>query len=134
MLVHWKLSQRSLELSSILFIPFSSVPVCLQHIHPSASFSFAINSFQCIFHFSYCILQLYSLYFIIIKYFVHPFISWVIGLSFQSLFWTLSQVNCLSPFHLGVLPRFHLVPLSGSYSFAISFSLNFYLYFLSVVG
>ena len=38
-------------------------------------------------------------------------------------------VDCLSLCHVVVLLEFHLVLSSGTYSSAISFCLNFYLYF-----
>ena len=145
----WHFSLRSLKLSSFPFIifPYSAPqqwfpPVCLQLTRRQFSLLvplphlFCCWFLLCAFHFSYYILQLClffvfsnSLLRISCNFSLHPFFSKVLGSSLWSLLWTLSQVDCLSPLHLVVL-RFYLVLLSGLYSFAVSFCLNFYLYFL----
>ena len=47
----------------------------------------------------------------------------------QSVYWTPSWVDCLSPLQLVVFlsEGFYLAPLSGMYSFAVSFCVDFYL-------
>ena len=47
----------------------------------------------------------------------------------RSVYWTLSWVDCLSPRQLAAFlgEGFYLAPLSGMYSFAVSFCIDFYL-------
>jgi len=72
---------------------------------------------------------------------MHPFFSWVLGSSLQSLLCTHSQGGCsswgrkvsdttewLNWTPLVLLLGFYLVPLSGTYSSVVSFCLNFFVF------
>ena len=147
MLVHLMFSQRSLKLSLFLFflsslfcstavisttLSFSSLilsfsSLILLLIHSSVFFISVtefFNSVWLFFIFSSALLKLF-----VTSHSVHPFFSRVLGSSLRSLFWNLSRVDYQSPLHLVVLLGLYLVPSSGTYSSAISFCLNVYLYF-----
>ena len=70
----------------------------------------------CIFQFSYCVFQLWDFYLVSSyilspwnSHFVYPFFSWVWWALLWLLFWTLYQVNYLSPFHWGLFLMFYIL-------------------------
>ena len=161
MLVCLRLSHRSLRLFSFifnfffvsiiysilfslfqLFSLFCSVAaistILFQVTSPFFSLSFpAVDPFQCIFHFSYCIVQCYFFVLQFFQVFVNHFLYFLICASF--LFprsWVIVtiitlnsfQVECISPeypFLLVVFLCLYLVPSSGTHSSALSFFLTF---------
>ena len=141
-LVYLTLFQRSLKLSSFLFILFplfyfaAVISTILTssslNIHASTSFILLLIPFSVFFisvivffNSGYLLelqtlLKTYGIFSLCASIFF--FSSWITFTIFTLNF----QINWLSLFHLVVFLGFYLSPLYGKYSFAVSFCLKFY--------
>ena len=115
-------------------------PICLlAHLFVILSHVLRYWFLQEYFSFQHCIIHLCLFKsssslsnFLVISCSMSPFFSQDLGSSLSSLLWILFWVGGLSPLPLLVLLRFCLVPLSGTYFYAVSFFLAFCIFgFLS---